>query len=124
MVVPGRRIEIDNVVRIGSRKEIDTYTHSIVLRAQPRVYNKYGCIKIRFTGDLCRDIDYLCRLFWHLGLVVKNVEKMEGGLEVGRGRYLENAFEITLVKIGAIEFEDDSEYKTWIPELKKFEGSE
>lgn len=111
-----RRIQMDNIVRMSSKKPPTSYFESIILRAQPSVYNKYKCIKIRFTKDLKRDVYYLCALFWHLGVVAKTVEKLPDGLQIDKGVVIGNAYEVTLEKIGAIRFEDNEEYNEWMRE--------
>jgi hypothetical protein len=114
------RVEIDNKVRISSNKDISKYSHTILIRCQPEVYNKTGCIKIRFTRQLTNDVDYLCRLWWHLGLVKKGkVEKIQEGVSMGRGININNLYELTLVKIGAISFPDDSDYTDWTNEVNE-----
>lgn len=104
------KIEIDNIVRISSKKHITEYIQSIFLRGQPESYNKYKCIKLRFTADLMKDVNYLCMLYHHFGLTVVSVKKAEEGIPIGRG-VISNVYEVELRKIGAIQFEDDSDYK-------------
>jgi hypothetical protein len=105
-----KKIEIDNIIRISNKNPIGKYAESILMRMQPKIYNKYGCLKLRFTGDLKKDADYICRLFWHCGLIVRDKRKLKEGLPVSRGFVLNDAYEIELVKIPAIIFEDDEDY--------------
>jgi len=121
-----RRIEIDNIVRVSSKKDINKYREAILIRMQPGIYNKYGCIKIRFTRDLTIDVDKLCRFFWHAGLVVKDVDKdverLKDGLKVDKGVVIGEAWEVTLKKIPAIEFENDEDYKDWTYQIFEFKN--
>lgn len=104
------RIEMDNIIRISGAKGITPYFESILLRGQPRVYNKYGCIKVRFTKDLWKDVYYLLCLFWHFGIECSEIQKMKDGLKVANGVVIAEAYEATLKKIGAIMFEDNQDY--------------
>jgi len=106
-----KNIQIDNIIRISKKNPIGKYAESVLMRMQPKIYNKYGCIKLRFTGDLKKDADYICRLFWHCGLKIQNHRKLEEGLPLSRGFTLSDAYEIELVKIPAILFEDDEDYE-------------
>jgi|SRR3989304_858312 len=117
MIKSARRLEMDNIIRMGSSKGITPYFESMLLRGQPRIYNKYGCIKIRFTKDLWKDVYYLLSMFWHFGIECSEIKKMKEGLEVGKGFVIEEAFEATLKKIGAIMFEDNEEYAERIKHL-------
>lgn len=113
MRVP-QRISTDNVVRISRAKEIERglapYYESILIRGTPEIYDKYGCIKLRFTKNMKESIYKICQVLWHYGLVVKEINKLENGLEVQRGRILEDAFEVILTKIGAICFHGEEEF--------------
>lgn len=115
----GNRIEIDNIIRISNQKEIVAYIQSVFMRGQPRVYERYACIKIRFAANLARDVDWLCRNFWHWGLVPdpKSLKKIR--LKLDKGVMLGNAYELTLKKVPAICFTNDQEYNEWLPELNK-----
>lgn len=99
------RIVLDNVVRISSRKDIEDYAWTILLRMQPDPYKKYDCIKIRFTGDLVNEVSKLCLLFGNAGLVTKEIKRIEK-IEVGKGVVLNDCWEATLRKIGALDFEE------------------
>ena len=56
-------------------------------------------------------------MFWHFGIECSEIKKMKEGLEVGKGFVIEEAFEATLKKIGAIMFEDNEEYAERIKHL-------
>jgi hypothetical protein len=114
------KVEIDNIIRISSRNDISNYSHSVIMRMQPRLYNKYGCIKLRFTKDHTRDVQYLCMMFWHAGLTIQSWEKLPEGLRLGRGVILEQAYEVTLIKTGATLFEDDNEFYEWLRKVKNY----
>lgn len=104
------KIETDNIVRIGSEKKIYEYVWPIVIRLQPDPYENYGCLKLRFTKNLKREVIQLCNFFVNLGIEVKEVNKMEEPLRVDRGRFIDNCFEAILIKIGAIRFESKEDY--------------
>jgi hypothetical protein len=106
-----KNIKIDNIIRISKKNPIGKYAESILMRMQPKIYNEYKCIKLRFTGDLKKDADYICRLFWHCGLKIQEIRKLKEGLPLAKGYTLNDAYEIELVKIPAILFEDDEDYE-------------
>lgn len=105
--------EMDNVIRISARKRISQYFEAVVMRVQPAIYNKYGCVKVRFTKDLKKDVYYLSQLFWHLGLAPSNLSKLKNGLKVDKDVILGEAYELELKKIGATRFEDNEEFRKW-----------
>lgn len=113
------RVEMDNIVRISSSKEIGEYIRPIVERMSPKVYKKYGCIKIRFTGNLSFDVDKIMMRLWHAGLKYQEGSCKPVQLKTARGEIIDKAFEISFTKIGAIQFEDDSEYISFLADLKK-----
>jgi hypothetical protein len=110
-----QRKKIDNIVRISGKKSVTSYFEAITKRCQPAIYEKYGCVKLRFCGYVKNEVHFLLSNFWHHGLIVKDIEKLKEGLQIPGG-YLENAYEITLVKIGALSFIDDEEFEK---DLKK-----
>lgn len=100
-----KRIQLDNIVRISSKKPIGEYAMAVLMRMQPNPYKTYDCIKLRFTADLITDVRWLCMMFGNAGLVTKEVNKIEK-IEVGKGVILDNCWEATLKKIGALDFEE------------------
>jgi len=116
------RIELDNIIRISAKKNISEYIPAIIMRIQPNVYKKYGCIKLRFTKDLEDQVKYLCRLVWHVGLVPKSKVKMKNGIPVDKGILIADAREIVLVKIGAIVFDDHKDFDDWWKDTEYQEG--
>lgn len=112
MIKNSGRGEINNIIRMSGAKGITPYFESMLLRGQPRVYNKYGCIKIRFTKDLWRDVYYLLSMFWHFGAECTEIKKMKEEFEVADGRFISGAYEATIKKIGALMFEEDKVKKT------------
>jgi len=116
------RRESDNIVRLSSSKDLALYFQSVVMRASPKIYKKYGSIKLRFTKDLKTDVQYLCNLFWHLGLIVskdEEIEKVVDTISTSRGNYIKEMYEVKLKKIGAIDFEDEDDYLDWMKDVKK-----
>lgn len=116
------RREIDNIVRVSSNKEIAKYCESVLMRASPRIYKKYGCIRIRFAKNMKQDVMYLTNLLWHVGIVVikdDGVSKVEDAISTGRGNYIKEMYEVKLKKIGAIDFADESDYKDWMESMRK-----
>jgi hypothetical protein len=107
------RVALDNIIRISAQKNIADYIASVIMRIQPAVYQKYGCIKLRFTKDLEGQVKYLCKLCWHVGLVPQKKVKMKDGIPMDKGVLIADAREIILKKIGAIEFEDNEEFDGW-----------
>lgn len=115
-----KRIVMDNIIRISSKKPIGAYLESIVMRVQPKVYNEYGCIIIQCTKDLKQDVIYLCNMLWHLGLVIPKedgIKKIEEGLKVSGGQILGTAYQIVLKKIPAIADYDDEDFKEYAREI-------
>lgn len=114
------RIELDNIIRISKNKKISEYFASVIYRGGPGVYGKYGDIRLRFTRDLSKDVRHLCMCFWHWGLVPKEINvidlKVDGGVITG-------AYELVLKKVGAIQFENDTDFEDYwnqnIEEQKK-----
>jgi hypothetical protein len=118
-----KRIRMDNIVKISGNKPIKDYYKSVVDRCQPDIYNNFGCIKMSFTRDLIRDVDYLCRQFWHLGLVIKSLEKADN-IKTGRGDIIYDAWVLTVEKIPDLKFPDDEYYEDWVRKLwEKVNGS-
>lgn len=118
--MPITRVAVDNIIRISSRKPIGTYFESILIRAQPRIYNKYNEIKIRCTKDLRKDIMYMCQMLWHVGLIIpreEGIKRISEKLQVARGELLDEVYEIKLKKIPAIIFEDNSDYEDYMRSL-------
>ena len=107
------RIETDNIVRISANKSIVEYLAPIIIKIQPSVYKKYGCVKLRFTKDIEQNVKLLCQLVWHVGLVPKEKTFLDGGIPVNKGILIADAREITLKKIGAIDFEDQEDFEDW-----------
>ena len=114
------RIAMDNVVRIAENKDIITYLGSIVMRMQPGIYNKYSCIKLRYTIDLENKIKSLCQMVWHCGLVPIKKIKLKDGIQLNRKILISDAREIWLGKIGAIQAEkdQDDDFTKWWDETE------
>lgn len=112
--------DIDNVVRIGSYsklrggKKIHEYVWPVLRRMQPDCYEKYGCIKLEFTKNMIPFVQSLIQWFWHAGLVLKEVSKVEEAV-----RDIENLWDAKMVKIGAIVFEDNEKFEEFT--RKEFE---
>lgn len=119
MLTKSKRLTPDNIIRVSSKKPVSSYFEAILIRVQPAIYDKYNCVKIRFTKDLETDVNYLCQLFWHLGLVPKKKERLKEGLQLDKGVIIGEAYEISLEKIGAIQFEDNSDYLDWIKRVNE-----
>ena len=113
MKISNERIIPDNIIRVSAKKEISEYFQAVLRRMQPDVYNKYRCIKVRFTKDMESKVKYLCRFYWHAGLVPKNKHKMKDGFPLEGGILIADAREIELVKIGAIQFDDQDDFEDW-----------
>jgi hypothetical protein len=112
MIVP------DCVVRISRNKNITDYQNAVIRRAQPDVYPKYNCIKLRFTKDMEIPVKCLCRYLWNIGIVPKKKVKMKGGIPVDKGILIGDAREIILVKIPAIQDTTNKEFEDWWNETK------
>lgn len=117
MIDRTRRVTMDNVVRMSSAKDFSIYVQSVVMRSSPKIYNRYGNIILRFTHDLRVEAYNLAQLFWHLGLVPQLVRRSEQGIQTGRGEIIENVWELVLTKVGAICFEDNSDFADWYNKL-------
>lgn len=87
-------IKEDNIVRMSYTKDESVYMRSIVMKCQPRIYDKYKCIKIRGGMNIIGEAKRLCTLFSNLGL--KEIETIPKKIEVSTG-YIDG-FEITLKK--------------------------
>jgi len=106
-------IAMDNVVRVSGNKSITDYFPGVVMRMSPGIYNKYGDIRIRFTNNSRRQVKMLCSYFWHCGLVPKEEIQLEKGLEMAGGVTLNKAYEIVLIKIPAIIFDNDTDFEEY-----------
>ena len=111
---------MDNIVRISAKKRITDYAASVLMRIQPKTYEKYGCVRLRFTKDLEQQAMYLAMMWWHCGFDFKKY-KLKGGVKVAGGILIGDIREIHLKKIGAIIFQDDSDF---ISRWKKAEYEE
>lgn len=113
------RIATDNVIRMSSSKDYSSFIESIVIKCQPAVYNRYGCLILRFGYNLRTEAYNLCKYFWHLGLVPQKLQKSKVGITSGRGEIIEHIWEITLTKIGQIVFDDGSDFDDWYSKVWK-----
>ena len=116
-----QRVEPDNIVRISAKKDIKEYITPIIIRGQPKYYNKYGCIKLQFTRDLVIKVKMLTLLLWHWGLVPTRPERIDG-LRVEKGVIIGEAWSLTLTKIPAIQFEDYREFENWVEDIFNFQS--
>ena len=90
---------LNNIVIIGGRNE-EICEHSILIRMHPRVYNKYGCIKIQVMSSLLNFAEVIINRFNFAGLNELTREKKE----IDKGDYvLKDAWEITLELIPALQ---------------------
>lgn len=103
-------IRESNVVRIGSNEKIDTYISSIILRMNPRIYDRSEnrCIKLEVRDSLLEFTETIVKRMKWCGLKV--VAKKRKDLETGKGYLLKNGWEITLEKIPILlTIEDDED---------------
>lgn len=107
------KIPYTNIIRIAWKKPITSYFEAVILRLQPKIYQRYGCIKLRFSKNVKREVHYLVNLFWHLGLAPGAVTEISE-IEFANGTIVKDCYELELRKIGAIVFDDDSEFNDWI----------
>lgn len=91
----------DNIVRISSEKNIHEYAWPILIRLQPDPCDESGCVRLRFTKNLVKNVTLLCYYFSNLGIEVKAVEKFEE-LPVAKNKYISVYYEVVLTRIGAI----------------------
>ena len=98
-----------NVVRIGSNEKIDVYISSIILRMNPRVYNRSenGCIKIEVRDSLLEFTETIIKRLKWCGL--RMVAKKRKDLETGKGYLLKDGWEITLEKIPVLQTMEDED---------------
>lgn len=99
------RQEITNIVRISRKKDDSVYIKAILIRMQPKIYNKYNCIKIRVSRNLLGDAQHLCQIFKHAGLMDKGIEPCK--IETDDGFVINDAFEVTLKKVPAIIYPEE-----------------
>lgn len=107
-----------NKVKISYKKPAAYYFESILIRMQPDIYKRYGNIKVSFSKNAKKTVFYLINVFWHCGLVLKEINPIPE-IEVGGGAIIKDCYEAILKKVPAIEFEDNEEYRDWIEEKWK-----
>ena len=98
------KYEIDNIVIIGKTEFIERYIFSIVERAHPKNYNRFGSILIQTTDSKLDFTEKIIQKLSWLGL--KEVSRKRTKLKVfnrdGEGYVLPNAWEIQLCKINIL----------------------
>ena len=107
----------ENVVRISSEKPIYDYIWPILTRLQPNPYNNFDYLKLRFAKNLTPRVFQLCSLWWNVGVVVKDLVKMDDALKIDRNKTIEG-YEIKLSKIGALKDLSEEDQKNYEEELK------
>jgi len=115
-----KRVDMDNIVRISSKKPLCVYMESVIKKSQPNPYEKYECIKLQFTKDLKKNVLYMIGLFANCGYVYENksLHIIEGGVRVDRGVTLNEVLQCNLKKIGATRCDND-EYLKIMQEAKE-----
>ena len=103
MVTKDKRKE-SNIIKIGD-KDLPPYIVAMVFKGQPNIYEKYGEIKIQVAKSRLPRANYLIELFknWGLFEVSRQQKKITITPESGDPYELEDAYEITVKKIPAIE---------------------
>lgn len=113
---------IDNIIRVSGKKNISEYSHSFLKRVLPGIYDKYGCIRIRFMRELEPDIKYLVRMCWHCGYTFEKNKLKGNTVRVRDGVLTTEMREIVLKKIGAILFHGNEEFeRKWKDTQYEFE---
>ena len=108
--------ELNNEVTISDDKHPSIYAWSILIRLQPRIYNKYKCIKIKVVGNLLGVADWLVKLFYNSG--IEEISREKKDMAKGDGYIFKDAYEIILKKRASIDYtEEDEEY--W-KEIEKY----
>lgn len=117
------RVVPDCVIRISSEKDISKYVQAMVIRGQPYVYDKYECIKIRFTKEMESQVKYLCRMFWNWGAIIHKKVNLKNGIPIDKGVIVTEGKEVILKKIPAItDFGEEDFEEAW--KEKKYEEEE
>lgn len=101
----------NNIVRIGSNEKIDVYISSVILRMNPRIYDKteHQCIKLQVRDSLLEFAETIVKRLKWCGLKV--VKKQKKDLEAN-GYILTGGWEITLEKIPVLQMlEEEEEYE-------------
>ena len=110
--------DLNNEVIIADDKPLSIYAWSVLLRLQPRYYDKYKCVKIKVIKALLGRADTLIRFLNNVGIEEIKREKKE--LVKATGFVLPDAYEITLKKKMAIDyFESEEDKEIWKKFLKQ-----
>lgn len=103
------KVSMDNIVRISCEKSIESYILPIFLRMLPNPYELYECIILQFTGNMKNEIFWLLNGCARMGLEVDRnygnggLFVVEDGIKVDKSKFLQNAYQIKLKKIGALQ---------------------
>jgi len=112
--------ELNNEIIISDNKHPSIYAWSILIRLQPRIYNKYKCIKIKAVKNLLGVADWLVKLFYNCG--IEEISREKKDITKGDGYILKDVYEITLKKRASIDYtEEDEEF--W-KEIEKYIAEE
>lgn len=93
-----------NIIKIGE-KDLAPYMVAMVFKGQPAIYDKFSEIKIQVAKSRLAKANYLIELFKNWGLIEINREQKKITItpENGQPYDLDDAFEITVKKIPALE---------------------
>jgi len=89
--------QMSNTMIIGNNEQIEKFCYGILMRMKPRIYNEFGCIKIRVIASLLEYTGAILQIFRFAGL--KEVERKKKKITTDKGYVLNDAYEITLEKI-------------------------
>ena len=110
--------DLNNEVKIADDKPLSIYAWSVLIRLQPRYYDRYKCVKIKVITALLSKADTLVKFLKNVGIEEEKREKKE--LVKDNGYVLKDAYEITLKKKMSIDyFESEEDKKTWEKFLKQ-----
>ena len=93
-----------NIIKIGE-KDLAPYIVAMIYKGQPNIYNKFAEIKIQVAKSRLAKANYLIELFKNWGLleVTREQKKITITPEKGQPYELEDAYEIIVRKIPALE---------------------
>lgn len=104
--------DFSNIVKIGSHEKIDVYISSVILRMNPRVYNKpeHHCIKIQVRDSLLEFTETIIKRLKWCGLIVVSKKRKDMEINGKDGIYiLKDGWEIVLEKIPVLQMLDDED---------------
>lgn len=111
-------MDLNNEVIIADDKHLSIYAWSVIIRLQPRYYEKYRCIKIKVINSLLGKAESLLQFLKNVG--IEEVERKKKNLVKGDGYVYSDAYEITLKKISSIDyFETEQDKNFWKKFLRK-----